>query len=191
MTRIKIALISLFLLLIYAETYAQNLKLSNAQSSLQVYGTSNLHNWEVTADNLFGEGIFDYKSDKLLSIKKLSFNVISRGLKGEKKGMDKKILNTLQVTKYKIITFLFKDLVAVKYIEPKKIKAEIIGNLTIADSTNEISLNLDLVLNKNSIRIKGNKTVKMSDYNLKAPTALFGFIKTKDSVEVKFDVLYQ
>ena len=191
MFRLKPAFLYLILLLSIGTIFAQNLKLSNAQSTLQVYGTSSLHNWEVNADKLSGDGVFIIKSDTLVNIKILSFYVATVDLKGEKKGMKNKILNALQADKYASVRYQFEKLDAIKQVSFNNYDVDVTGNLTIAGKTKQIELFLNMSVFDNKIRIKGYKNINMIDYNIKPPRALMGILKTGDSVKVSFDALYQ
>jgi len=189
MTRIKIVLISFFLLLIYAETYAQNFKLKKSQSKLIVKGTSSLHDWSLKATKMDGEVNFDL--DSVLHIKKLTLFVQVAGLKGDKKGMVKKMQNTLQITKYASVHFQFEKLDTLKQISYNNYEVNITGNLTIAGKTRQIELLLNMVVFDNKISIKGYKNIKMTDYDIKPPRALMGILKTGESVKVSFNIFYQ
>jgi len=191
MFRLKPTFLYLIFLLSIGTLFAQNLKLSNAESTLEIFGNSSLHNWKVKADNLSGEGIFMFKSDTLISIEKLTFYVQVKGLNGEKKGMKKKILSALQADKYTSVRYQFENLDAIKQVSLNNYKVNVTGNLTIAGKIKQIELLLNMAVFDNKISIKGYKNINMTDYNIKLPKALMGLLKTSDEIKVNFDVLYQ
>jgi len=191
MIRLKSVLISLILLTICTETYAQNFKLNNAQSDLQVKGTSSLHNWQIKADSLSGKAVFDIKSGALKGISALTFTVTVNDLKGEKKGLTKKMRSTLSAQKYKTINYHFTKLIDIYKVDSLHFSVKTIGILTIAGFSKQIDLLLNFEILKSSIKISGKNNIKMTDFNLKPPKALMGILKTGDEVSVLFDVLYQ
>jgi len=191
MIRLNPVLISLILLTICTETYAQNFKLNNEQSNLQVKGISSLHNWQIKADSLSGKAVFDIKSGALKGISALILTVIVNDLKGEKKGITKKMRSTLSAQKYKTINYHFTKLVDIYKIDSHHFSVKSIGILTITGFSKQIDLLLNFEILKSSVKISGKKNIKMTDFNLKPPKALMGILKTGDEVSVLFDVLYQ
>lgn len=169
--------------------FAQNLNLNNAQSKLIVKGTSSLHDWSLEATDMGGEINFDL--DSVLDIKKLTFFVPVAGLKGSKKGMNKKVQNTLHVKKYDTIDYQLKNLISATLVAKHTYNVKISGILTIngVSKLTDLLFTLD-ILNK-GISITGTKNINMTDYNIKPPRALMGILRTGDAVKVSFNVLYQ
>jgi polyisoprenoid-binding protein YceI len=63
-----------------------------------------------------------------------------------------------------------------------------VGDLTIGGVTNQVSLQAAYVLNADeSITCTGTKSIKMSDYEIKAPSFMLGSLKTGN--EVIIDIL--
>ena len=61
------------------------------------------------------------------------------------------------------------------------------GSLTIAGVTNPITMKVKLVMDSQSkLTIEGSQTIKMADYAVTPPTALFGTIRTGDSITLNF-----
>ncbi|MCB0855839.1 MAG: YceI family protein, partial [Bacteroidetes bacterium] len=61
------------------------------------------------------------------------------------------------------------------------------GQLTIAGVTKTITLNADCKVSDNGqITCTGSKKIKMSDYGIDPPTAMFGTIKTGDDLTIVF-----
>jgi len=188
MAHIKFVLTSLLFLIIYTEAYAQSFNLDKNQSKLIVEGTSSLHDWYLKATDMGGQ--VNFNLDSVLHIKKLTLLVQVMGLKGGKKGMIKKMRNTLQVVKYSTIAFQLKRTDKTTRINNRGFRLETAGTLTIAGVNRDITLKLLMTVKNNSITIVGNKKLKMTDYDLKPPKALFGMFKTNDSIKVKFSVIY-
>ncbi|NQW37131.1 MAG: YceI family protein [Flavobacteriales bacterium] len=183
--------IFLFSLLGMPSLFAQSLQLNNEQSELNITGTSSLHDWNVNANSLSGEGLFTIKSDTLTDITKLTFFVSVDGLKGEKPGMDKKIQSALDVSKQKTIAYQFEKIIKIYTINAHTFTTETSGLLTVAGTTKKINLLLTITIENKTIRIKGEKNLKMTDFNILRPKALLGMLKTGDDVKVAFNVLYQ
>lgn len=93
---------------------AQQVNLKNQESSLQVLGTSSLHDWEVVAKEQSGS--ITFKDMEAAEIEKISFEVIAESLKSGKSGMDKNIYKALNTNAHKKISY---QLVTVKGVEAK------------------------------------------------------------------------
>ena len=64
------------------------------------------------------------------------------------------------------------------------------GLLTIAGKQNEIEITSTGAADVNgTIRIKGSKEFKMSDYGVKPPSLMLGTMKVRDPVKVSFDLV--
>ena len=64
-----------------------------------------------------------------------------------------------------------------------------VGTLTIAGKENKISM--DVVATRmadGTVKATGMVPIKMTDYGIKPPTAIFGRLKTGDEVKVNFEI---
>ncbi|WP_026898175.1 YceI family protein [Daejeonella oryzae] len=153
-------------------------KLSDG-SHIKVSGTSNMHDWEMQSKSFLSEGNFIMKAGQLHDISSLNFILQVNNLKSKDKLMDTRAYKALKAEQFNKITF--KLLEATVVPGQKLIKA--IGNLTIGGVTNKIALQTSYVLNADeSITCKGSKSIKMSDYKIKAPSFMMGALKTGDEV---------
>jgi polyisoprenoid-binding protein YceI len=66
--------------------------------------------------------------------------------------------------------------------QQKVIKAT--GNLTIAGVTKPVALQTTYTVNGDEVVCKGSKTLKMSEYGIKAPTFMMGALKVADEVTI-------
>jgi polyisoprenoid-binding protein YceI len=63
------------------------------------------------------------------------------------------------------------------------------GTLTLGGVQKSISIPAEGKTDAGALHVTGSYELKMSDYDLKAPTLMFGRIKVRDAVNVKFDLL--
>ncbi len=63
------------------------------------------------------------------------------------------------------------------------------GTLSIAGQEHEVDLEADCIVNGGSARLTGNYPLLMSDYGVKPPTFMFGALKVKDRVVVRYDLV--
>lgn len=168
-------------------TLAQTYQLNNGISKLKVEGTSNIHDWEVVAEKQQGKLLAEVEDGKLTKIQQLDFVVTAESLKSGKSGMDKNTYKALKTDKNKQITF---KLTKVQHIEcgaTNSCKVNASGNLTIAGKTNPIDIVFDVKIYGTKIIFVGSKTLKMTDFGIDPPKAVFGTITTGDDIVVKFE----
>lgn len=168
--------------------FSQQYNLDNAKSELKVYGTSNLHDWDVDAEKQKGTIIIDNVND--LIIKNLKIYAVSESLKSGKNGMDKNTFKALKTDEFKTIIFQMTSTKTISKLADKKYKIEALGDLTIAGVTKNIALNFNMDFVNNDIQLDGEKIIKMTDYNIEPPTALFGTITTGDELTIKFNTKF-
>ena len=65
------------------------------------------------------------------------------------------------------------------------------GLLTITDKSNTIDLDLNVSISNDVITLSGNEAMKMTDFDIDPPKALFGQIKTRDDIVVNFELSYK
>ncbi|MCK0156952.1 YceI family protein [Cellulophaga sp. F20128] len=179
---------SLFILAlcISSISMAQQFTISNSSSTLTIEGTSSLHDWEEVAEIFKGSIRID--KDTEFFIKKLDVTIQAESLKSGKRAMDKNTYKALKTDTYKTISY---TLTSVKNLIDNgngNYTAEVSGNLTIAGVKKGISMNLTLAFINNGLSIKGEKKIKMTDYNIEPPKALLGTITTGDEITVNFNL---
>ena len=64
------------------------------------------------------------------------------------------------------------------------------GNLTLAGVTRQIQMDVNVEETSEGIRYTGSVPLKMSDFEIRPPTAMFGALRTGDEVTVGFDVVF-
>lgn len=184
----KVALSFLFaFMLATTNLYSQEYILNNQASQLIVSGTSSLHDWDIKAEQRKGNIVLNL-SDKL-QIQKLKFEVTSESLKSGKGSMDKNTYKALKTKDHKNITFNLVDVKEVSDLGNGNYKVKSNGNLTIAGVTKKISLDFNLQVSSGKITLKGEKELKMTDFNIDPPKALLGTITTGNDIKIKFNII--
>jgi len=177
---------SLLLLLLVALPWAltaQKYRLSVTE--VEINGTSNLHDWTMTSDAAEGEVLLVMEKGKLTEIEQLYFKTRVNTLKSGKKTMDNICYDALKADEYPLITF---TLIEVKSINNGTGKYTITatGWMTIAGTIRRETITAAGTLNNGTIEFTGKHSMKMTDFDIDPPTALFGTLKTGDEIEVVF-----
>jgi polyisoprenoid-binding protein YceI len=106
--------------------------------------------------------------------------------------MDGKTYDALKSEEFPNITFLMKENVITSITDKSvnKFKLLVTGDLTIAGFIKTITLTLNgQRLDNYSFRFEGSYSLKMTEYNVVPPTAMFGQIVTGDEVTMAFNLL--
>ncbi|TXG39286.1 YceI family protein [Seonamhaeicola maritimus] len=165
-------------------TQGQMLRLENSESSLTVFGTSNLHGWKVDAKTQ--QGAISFNNLQSCEIDHLSLTVLTTSLKGVKPGMAETASETLKSDKYKYILFALTEVKKITEKDSGVFELEALGDLIIAGTKKSVPMRFDVVIDDNKVILEGKVKLKMTDFNLTPPEALMGAIKAKDDIMLKF-----
>lgn len=185
--------ISLFLVLmslfLFQDVVAQSaLKLDNNSSILTITGTSNVHNWEMTATGIDASILVENLNGSLSNISSVDFSVPSKNIKSHNNIMDKKTWEAIKADRYKTIEFNLSDVVNFN-INGTIISGNAMGLLTIAGKSNQVSVPFNGKVNgNNEMLIEGKKEIKLIEFDVEPPTAMMGTLKTGDSVNILFSL---
>lgn len=166
---------------------AQSYKLNNKATSVLVDGTSNIHDWTMKAESFGGTLTAEFDEGSLEEIEKLQFSVEAESLKSGKGGMDKNAYEALNTNKYKKISYTLNNVKSIEKISEGNFKVKTTGTLEIAGKQKQIPLNFNLSAKGSELILTGDYSLKMTDYGVEPPTAVFGTIKTGDTVKIKFE----
>jgi len=171
---------------------------SNAQSRYQsaggvkitIEGTSNIHDWDMKSEKGICSGVFNVSNTGIITgLSALSFTVPAESLKSEHSGMDKNTYKALNTSKFASISFI----AGPTTVKPSGNSGHTLttsGKLTIAGVTKDVTLTATGVVNADkSITYTGSYKLNMTDFNVEPPKAMFGTIRTGNSIVVKFNLI--
>lgn len=152
------------------------LQIISDKSFITITGTSSLHDWEMKVNEFSATGIVEEAQ-----VKDLVVTVKSKSMESGKAIMDEKAYDAVSADDYPSITFSAKTL----KISEDQIFGK--GTLKIAEVSNEINFNAKIISKQNNeMHLEGSIPLKMSDYKITPPTAMFGTLKTGDEVEIVY-----
>lgn len=184
---LKLVFGSLLLMIVTAQiSIAQTYNLNNSASTLKIEGTSNIHDWEIDAKEQQGKLVAELAEGQLVKLTQLDFTVKAESLKSGKGGMDKNTYKALNTDKHKQITYKMNKVNNIDCVTTGSCKVTTNGTLTIAGNSRPIDITFDAKVAGDKITFTGSKALKMSEYKIDPPTAMFGTITTGDQVTIKF-----
>ncbi|MDX1751599.1 MAG: YceI family protein [Salinimicrobium sediminis] len=181
-----------FLVMVFSANtiFAQTYNVNNTASSLKVEGTSNVHDWEITAKDLQGSMKVQMEDGQLVQIDDIKFTVVAESLKSGKGGMDKNTYKALNTDKHKTITYQLQKVNNLDCTSKSSCKVTTTGALTIAGTKKNVEIVFDAKVSGDKVVLSGNKKIKMTEFKVDPPTAMFGTITTGDDLDIKFQVTF-
>lgn len=185
------------LALVAAAAGAQNITRLNvtAESKLWIDGTSNLHDWSCKADKI--DAVVDMDALAAASVnvaapkavKKVEVKIPVKALHCNHGGMDGNVYKALKADQAPEISYIMATLEAVPGTGDE-VTLKTVGSLTIAGKENTIGMDVEATrLPDGTLKAKGVIPIKMTDYGIMPPTAIFGRLKTGDEVKVNFELV--
>jgi polyisoprenoid-binding protein YceI len=189
MYKLKIKKLFMFALigviLLSANTlFSQSQKATTFTSTITINGTSNLHDWNTKVEQLKGE--FIISGSNVIQTLNVKFPV--QNIKSGDRLMDKKTYETLNSSKNPTIAFTLTEPSTAIIGNNNDIQVTLTGNLTVAGVTKKVSFKSIGTKTTNGYQVSGTVPLKLSDFSMKAPTALLGMLKTGDAVTIKIEV---
>lgn len=108
--------------------------------------------------------------------------------------MERDMYRSLRAEEYPSIEFRFTGLAGGIHhdIDGGAYTAKIAGVLTLAGASKNIRLDVEAQrISTNRFRLRARLPLKMTDFRIAPPTALFGAIKARDDLAVNFDLVLQ
>ncbi len=160
------------------------LQMNMIHSELIIRGTSTLHDWDSKAEKVSAVLIFN---DDKNQIEKLNLDVEVASIKNSKGSttMDKITRKSLKESQFPKISYEFINAEVISN-NAEELRMKLIGFLTIAGKTNEVEINTVIDKDNKNVVLKGSHKLKMTDFNVDPPSALFGTIQTGDEITIDF-----
>jgi len=171
------------------------------ESQVQLLGTSNLHDWTIKGTMI--EGYVDVNETCRLNPKvqelsglpqamssvKTHAEIPIPSLKSGHSGMDKNTYKALKSDQYPRIAYTLEQISLRTQPQPPQMTAtfDTAGRLSVAGATRTIPMTVTAEpLDDTQFRVSGEIAIKMTDFGIRPPTALFGTLKTGDALTIQF-----
>jgi polyisoprenoid-binding protein YceI len=180
---------------LFATTAAAQLTVRVAvapESKLWIEGTSNLHGWSCTADKFDAVIEIDAAAASQLStaapktLKRVDVKVPVKALKCGHGAMDGNLYKALKADESPDISYIMASFDAAAG-ENDGFTLKTSGTLALAGKENKLSMDVVATrLPDGTVKAVGMVPIKMTDFGIKPPTAMFGTLRTGDEVKVNF-----
>ncbi len=104
--------------------------------------------------------------------------------------MNRDLYETLQSQKFPTISFDYITTDSLTYVDDTDHYTMVVtGTLNVAGTEKEIQFPMDAVLAEDgSVRATGKTTLRMTEYDVEPPKALFGLVRVEDELTVHFEL---
>jgi polyisoprenoid-binding protein YceI len=166
------------------------------ESKLWIEGTSNLHGWSCKAEQLDAVIELDKAGPTPVvlvsprALKRVDVKVPVKSLKCGHGGMDDNLYKALNADASPEISYIMATFEVVPGEAKDTFTLKTQGSLTVAGKENKLAM--DVVASRlpdGTFKATGMVPIKMTDYGIKPPTAIFGRLKTGDEVKVNFELM--
>ena len=196
MTRATVSVLTLCVLLGSSASAQETAKVPvSPESKLWVEGTSSLHDWTCRTQSLDATIELDAKAALQLNtaapagLRRVLVKVPVKSLKCGHGAMDNNLYKALNADATPEISYIMASFEPVPNEATDGFVLKTVGTLTIAGSERRIAMDVTATrLPDGSVKASGVVPIKMTDFGIKPPTALFGRIKTGDEVKVNFEL---
>ncbi len=181
--------ITLVLSCIFLTAATAQVKFRSEDLVVKVKGTSSLHDWEIKSNKGKVEGVLVLGPNyKITGVSGLRFTVVSETLKSGHNMMDNNTYKALKTNTHENISFVLTS-ANITQIDASTYQLKGIGNMTIAGTTRETDLVAVCKVNSDgTFTWSGSKDIKMTDFNIKPPTAIMGTVKTGNDISIAYNL---
>jgi len=164
------------------------------ENVVKVSGTSNVHDWAMTAENPTSEAEFGPltgNENVPKSLNSLSFSVNAKSLKSEHSSMDTRTYKVIKADDFPKISFKLGSAV-ISPVSKGKFSVKATGTLSIAGVSKTITMQVNGVVNADqSITCSGTQKLKLTDYSIQPPSFMLGAMKVGDELSISYNLNFK
>ena len=200
MKRLNLTSIALLIILMSASNFCQNgsslISRFQPESKLWLEGTSTLHDFTITANNIKSSISFESSMNENNSLEEFKITYLKLivpiwKLDSGNESMDENMQEALSAEVNPNIVFALISPVVFSFdnvIDSITINAT--GNLTVAGTKKSVDLNITvLTQSENEFEFKGEIKLLMTDFGVEPPSMFFGTMNTGNELTVKFEMI--
>lgn len=156
--------------------------------SMNIQGGSNLHGWTEKVGKAEGSASVHWNDNGSFDLNNLELLIKANSItSSEGFVMNNKTYKALNAAQYPTITFVLTSASKSLPADGKEHELVVSGRLTVAGLTQPVALHAMVkATTHGTISFEGSQPMKMSDYRIDPPTALFGTLKVTNDVSFQF-----
>jgi hypothetical protein len=157
-----------------------------------IHGTMSIHNWVETIDEVSGAIVAGRRAGGGADLTSIRIVMGVRSIRSDMGTvMDNKTYKALKADADPQITFLLDVPVTVLPFRKGEKPIALAGHLTLAGVTRPVALLVDYFeVTSDSMRFEGRQVIKMTDFGVKPPSALFGTLRAGSDITIYFKTVF-
>jgi len=162
---------------------------NNAESTMTVYGSSNVRDWTMDVTQINGSVALGETSGAVPSIQSIQVEIPVQQMVSEKDRLQRHAHEALHKEDYPTISFSSSD-VEVTQAEADSFSVVANGEMTIKGNTHTVELTAKGAQQSDgTMNVVGEHELKLSTYDVERPSLMFGAIKVDDPIRIGFDII--
>jgi len=176
------------LLLTGAAHPGRDLYVLSGEFSVTIAGTSNLRDWKETVGQVSGAMEAEVNADGSIDLTaiRIGMNVLS--IKSDMgKVMDNKTYDALKANVHPEIVFLLNSPLRMIPVKDCSTSIPVKGNLSLAGICPPVTMQVKtLEISRGDLRFEGYQNLRMTDFGVRPPSALFGTLRASPDITIHF-----
>jgi polyisoprenoid-binding protein YceI len=162
---------------------------NNAESTMTVYGSSNVRDWTMDVKQMDGSVVLADEQTSLPAIEEIQVEVAVNNMVSDKDRLQRHAHDALKKEDYPTIRFASSD-VQVAKAQADSFSVVAKGDLTIKGNTHAVELTAKGAQQSDgTLHVRGEHGLKLSTFDVERPSLMFGAIKVDDPIRIGFDVV--
>jgi len=160
--------------------------------AVTIHGTMSSHNWVETIGEVTGDMVAGRRAGGGADVTSIRIVMGVRSIRSDMGTvMDNRTYKALKADADPQITFLLDAPVIILPFRRGEKPIALLGHLTLAGVTRPVTLMVDYFeVTSESMRFEGRQMIKMTDFGVKPPSALFGTLRAGSDITIYFKTVF-
>jgi polyisoprenoid-binding protein YceI len=174
--------------LIATGDHAQDDYILTREYAVTIDGTSNLRDWKENVGQVTGDMTAIVNSDGSVDLVSIRIKMAVLSIKSDMgRVMDNKTYDALKATRYPDILFTLSTPLKLSQVSDCPQPVPVQGDLFLAGVCRPVVMQVKtLALDRGKLLFEGFEQIRMTDYAVKPPSALFGTMKAAPDITIHF-----
>ena len=167
---------------------ARDLYLLSGEYSVTIDGTSNLRDWKENVGKVSGAMEAEVNPDGSIALNTIRISMDVLSIKSDMgRVMDNKTHEALKADAHPVILFTLTAPLRLTQVRDCAIAIPVKGSLTLAGVCRPATMLVKTFeISQGKLQFEGYQSLKMTDYGVKPPTALFGTMRASPDITIHF-----
>jgi polyisoprenoid-binding protein YceI len=167
---------------------ARDLYLLSSEYSVTIDGTSNLRDWKEDVGKVSGAMEAEVDPDGSIALKTINISMEVMSIKSDMgRVMDNKTYEALKADTHPVILFTLAAPLRLTQVRDCATAIPVKGTLSLAGVCRPVTMLVKTFeISQGKLQFEGYQSLKITDYGVKPPTALFGTMRASPDITIHF-----